>query len=177
MHMSLGGEIILTANNIGRRMLFWGALALIAITGYELIVRIDAMIRPLSMFFRMWIGEKVPFTRALSYIDWKTFERPAYLLFCVVSGIISLLGRNKPFILICNMVLSVALFLLSQLVETLIFPDVFKTLTNTALVLVFLGSCIRMVYYFYYKKKVIKNDRTAVYRPYDPFNIHSNNDK
>ena len=109
-------------------MLFWGALALIIITGYELLVRIDAMIRPLGMFFKMWIGEKVPFSRAISYVDWKTFERPAFLLLCVLSGIIALLGRNKPFIIAVNIAFSVALFLLSHLVETLIFLIYLKRL-------------------------------------------------
>lgn len=158
-------------------MLFWGALALIIITGYELLVRIDAMIRPLGMFFKMWIGEKVPFSRAISYVDWKTFERPAFLLLCVLSGTIALLGRNKPLVIVVNIAFSVALFLLSHLVETLIFPDLFKTLTSTALVLIFLGSCIRIVYCTYYKKQVIKSDRTAVYKPYDPFNIHNRDEK
>ncbi|MDO5021898.1 MAG: hypothetical protein Q4E07_00995 [Eubacteriales bacterium] len=159
-------------------MQFLGALALILITGYELIIRLDAMIRPLNMFIKMWIGEKIAFSRAISYVDWGMFERPSYLLLCVLAGLIAIIGRKKAGVWVFTAVLASIAFALSKSVKTLLFPGVFNALVNTCLILLFLGSLINLFTHFYFSKKIkehrIQKHVHSVH--YDPFNMHRRDD-
>lgn len=158
-------------------MIFLGAAALIVIGGYELIIRIDAMIRPIKMFVNMWIGEHITFSRAMSYVDWGMFERPAYLLLCVAIGITAIAGRKKKSVWVVVAILSLLAFLLSREVPTLLFPGLFNTLVNSCLIVLFAGSLISFIASLYLSKKVkaksIQGGGHSI--NYDPFNIHNRN--
>ncbi len=158
-------------------MLFLGAAALILISGYELIIRIDAMIRPVSMFINMWIGEHIAFSRAISYVDWNMFERPAYLLMCVVIGIVSITGRKKRSVWIISAILSTLAFVLSSKAPALLFPGFFNMILSTSLIVLFAGSLISFIANLYFQRKMkpknIQNNEYSVH--YDPFNIHNRN--
>lgn len=80
----------------GRRLIFWGALALMSWAGYELWARVEAMAGPLRMFYTMAVGERIPPARALTYVDLSIFEVPAYLLCLVLLGLYALICRNRP---------------------------------------------------------------------------------
>lgn len=80
----------------GRRFIFWGALALLCWSGYELFTRIDAMRGPLTMFWNMAVGEGIPLARALEYVDWNVLRIPAFLAGCALLGLLSLCLRNRP---------------------------------------------------------------------------------
>lgn len=166
---------MLTLRDVGKRMLFWGALILIMWAAYELYIRVDAMIRPLGMFFRMWIGEKIPFERAITYIDWKILEIPGYLALCVLLGLYVLLGRKKTATWVVGMVLSVAFAVFSVGMTALLAPNFWQMLKLTPLVLIFLGSLLSLIAHFSLKKKQKVRALTpgTAKNPvsYDPFNM------
>ena len=80
----------------GRRLIFWGALALAAWCGYELYVRLDAMLPPLKMFFALVTGEGIALETVMKYWDWTIFSVPAFLANCAAFALLSLALRNRP---------------------------------------------------------------------------------
>ncbi len=74
------------ARLMARKLLLLGGLALLAWPLYELYIRIDAMAGPLKMFFDMAVGERIPVSRVIGYIDWSIFRAPLYLLCCIALG-------------------------------------------------------------------------------------------
>ncbi len=170
-----GVPTMVTLRDAGKRLLFWGALVLVLWAAYELYIRVDAMIRPLGMFFRMWIGEKVPINRAVTYIDWKILEIPGYLALCVLLGVYVLLGRKKIATWVIALVLSVALAVLSAGLSALLAPSLWQMLKLTPLVLIFLGALLRLIAHNSIKKRhkargtVPGTEKNPV--SYDPFNM------
>ena len=80
----------------GSKSLFLSCTALIIISGWEACIRLDAMYKPVAMFFRMAFGENIPLSTAMTYFDWSMFEAPVWLLACMLTGAISLfLIRTK----------------------------------------------------------------------------------
>lgn len=75
-------------------MLLCGA-ALIIWPLWELCVRIDAMIGPLGMFWRLAMGEKIGVPAAVKYVDWSIFAAPALLAAYIILGVASLVRRKK----------------------------------------------------------------------------------
>lgn len=74
----------------GRKSLMMICVALIGISGWEVCVRLDAMYKPIVMFFRMALGEHIPFETAMSYFDWSIFEAPLWLTGCILAGLLAL---------------------------------------------------------------------------------------
>lgn len=80
----------------GRKSLLIACAALIIVSGWEACIRLDAMYKPVAMFFRMAFGENIPLSTAMTYFDWSMFEAPVWLLACVLTGAFSLfLIRTK----------------------------------------------------------------------------------
>ena len=61
------------------RYLLWMALIATLVSAYEFCTRVDAMWKPLKMFWNMAVGEKIPLARAATYVDMSIFEIPLYL--------------------------------------------------------------------------------------------------
>ena len=76
------------------RYLLWMALIATLVSAYEFCTRIDAMWKPLKMFWNMAVGEKIPLARAATYVDMSIFEIPLYLLCSVALGIWALWARR-----------------------------------------------------------------------------------
>ena len=77
-----------------RRYLLYTAIIVILISAYELSTRIDAMWAPLKMFWNMAVGEKIPLSRAIKYVDWSILKVPLYLLAGIVLGLCALWARR-----------------------------------------------------------------------------------
>lgn len=75
---------------IGRHAMTLISLALIVLSAWEASVRMDAMYKPLKMFFGMAVGEGIPLSAAMNYFDWSIFEAPLWLLCCALTGLIIL---------------------------------------------------------------------------------------
>ena len=76
------------------KALFWDALALLLLSGYELCIRLDAMWGPLKMFVNMAIGERIPLSRVLTYVDYTIFYTPLYMFFCMLLALWALLSHR-----------------------------------------------------------------------------------
>ena len=137
-----------TLQNAGRRMLFWGALLLIVWAGYEFSTRVDAMSRPLAMYYQMAVGEKIGLDAALKYVDWEILRIPAFLLGCVLLGILALLSRRKALLsfLIIPLCLLAALFTAGA--KTLFSPDIWSMLKLLPVLLITLGGSVNLALYF-----------------------------
>lgn len=76
------------------RYLLWMAVIVTLVSVYEFCTRVDAMWKPLKMFWNMAVGEKIPLARAATYVDMSIFEIPLYLLCSVALGIWALWARR-----------------------------------------------------------------------------------
>ena len=78
-----------------RRAILWDALLLLALAAYELCARLDAMWGPLKMFVHMAIGEKIPLSRAVMYVDFGIFQMPCFMLLCMALAVWALFARRS----------------------------------------------------------------------------------
>lgn len=160
----------------GRRMLFWGAVIILVWAAYELYIRVDAMARPLGMFFKMWAGEKVPFSRALTYIDWGILEIPFYLMLCVLLGIIGILLRKKPVLWVMLLFVAPGFAFYSFGVQNVLMPSLWQMIKLLPLLLLFVGSLLSLIAFIMFSKKQKKHPprpgtgNSPV--PYDPFGMN-----
>ena len=76
------------------RYLLWMAVIVTLISAYEFCTRVDAMWKPLKMFWNMAVGEKIPLARAATYVDMSIFEIPLYLLCSAALGVWALWARR-----------------------------------------------------------------------------------
>lgn len=160
----------------GRRMLFWGAMLLLIWAAYELYIRVDAMARPLGMFFKMWMGEKIPFNRAVTYIDWGILETPFYLLLCVTMGTISLLLRRKPFLWVMLLLLAPGFAFYAFGVKNVLMPSLWQMMKMLPLLLLLIGSLLSLIAHISFSQKQKKHpprSGTGSHPiPYDPFGMN-----
>ncbi len=75
---------------IGRNWMPLICAALLILSAWEFCVRLDAMYKPLKMFFELAAGEGIPLKTAMNYFDWSILEPPLWLLSCALTGILAL---------------------------------------------------------------------------------------
>ena len=134
-------------------MLFWGALLLIAWAGYEFSTRLDAMSRPLAMYFQMAVGEKIGLDAALKYVDWEILRIPGFLLGCLLLGILALLSRRKALLALAVIPLCVLAALFTTGAKTLFSPDIWSMLKLLPVLLITLGASINLALYFFMRSR------------------------
>jgi len=78
-----------------RKWIILDALALLCLSGYELLSRLDAIQGPLKMFVNMAIGEKIPLERVITYVDVSVFTVPVFMLLCVLTALLALWVRTS----------------------------------------------------------------------------------
>ena len=134
--------------NAGRRMLFWGALLLIVWAGYELSTRLDAMSRPLAMYYQMAVGEKIGLSAALKYVDWEILRIPGFLISCMALGFFAFLSRKKALLALFVIPLCVLTALYTVGARTLFSPDLWSLIKLLPLLLITFGGVINLVIFF-----------------------------
>lgn len=82
----------------GRGLCAMSALALMLLSAWELIIRLDAMHKPIRMFFDMAFGENIPLSTAMSYFDFSIFIQPCYLLCCLLTAVLALWLRKRAWL-------------------------------------------------------------------------------
>ena len=150
-----------TLQNAGRRMLFWGALLLIAWAGYEFSTRLDAMNRPLAMYYQMAVGENVGLSAALKYVDWEILRIPGFLLGCMVLGFLAFLSRKKALLALIIIPLCVLAALYTVGAKTLFSPDLWSLLKLLPLLLMALGGLINLALHFVRRSRRRKVTRST----------------
>lgn len=78
---------------ISRWMLYM-ALLITLINAYDFCTRVDAMSKPLKMFWNMAVGEGIPLPRVITYVDITIFEVPLYLLCSMALGVWAIWARR-----------------------------------------------------------------------------------
>lgn len=132
---------------VGRRMLFWGALSLLIWAAYELSTRLDAMSRPLMMYYNMAVGEKVGLSAALKYVDWEILRTPGFLLGMLVLGLLALRSRSRPWLGLVIVPLCVLAAVYSVGARVLFSPTLWSLLKLLPLVLIAAGSLINILFF------------------------------
>lgn len=128
----------------GRKSLIMICIALIGISGWEACVRLDAMYKPIVMFFRMALGEHIPFETAMSYFDWSIFEAPLWLTGCILAGLLALFmirSRGGRMLLIP---LSLALCLYGLTREGSFLTDFWRLIQPALLLLIAILSAVNL---------------------------------
>lgn len=144
---------MVTLREVGRRMLFWGALLLIVWAGYELSVRWDTITKANVTVSMMANDLRASWWDVLfkyKYIE--VLKVPALLAACVLLGLFALLLRNRP---LAGFVLIPACLLLAWLsVDAKAFfnRSLWQMLKLLPLLLITLGSVINLVFW-----RMVKN--------------------
>lgn len=129
-------------------MLFWGALLLIVWAGYELSTRLDAMSRPLGMYYQMAVGEKIGLGAALKYVDWEILRVPGFLMGCIALGFFAFLSRKKTLLSLLLIPLCVVTALYTAGAKTLFLPDLWSMLKLLPLLLITLGGSVNLALFY-----------------------------
>ena len=80
----------------GKGALLLISLALMIVSLWEICVRLDAMYKPLNMFFTMAVGEGIDLPTAMSYFDYSVWEAPRWLTGCILLALLSLALSTRP---------------------------------------------------------------------------------
>lgn len=81
---------------LGRNWMIPVCAALLVVSAWEFCVRLDAMYKPLKMFFDLVVGENIPFDTAMKYFDTSILEPPLWLLGCGLTSVIALFLCRRP---------------------------------------------------------------------------------
>lgn len=81
---------------LGDKFTVLSSLVLLVISTWEASVRLDAMYKPLKMFFDMAIGEHIPLSSVISYVDISMLEAPLWLLGCTLAALITIFFVRRP---------------------------------------------------------------------------------
>ena len=123
------------------RVLFWDALILLALSGFELLTRLDAMWGPLKMFVNMAVGERIPLRRVLTYVDITVFYTPLYMLGCAILALWALCSRRTRRVCALMLLPAAALTAAGFLLRLTLFGELVRTLKLLPLV-VLLALCL-----------------------------------
>ena len=129
----------------GKRMLFWGALLLVGWAAYELSIRIDAMSRPLAMYYNMAVGEKIGLWKALSYVDWRILETPGFMLGMIILGLLALRSRRRAWLAVIIIPLCVGSALYTVGAKALFSGNLWHLIKLLPLLLITIGSVINLL--------------------------------
>ncbi|MEA5068101.1 MAG: hypothetical protein VB067_03875, partial [Christensenellaceae bacterium] len=79
----------------GRRLLFWGAVTLMALSGYEFWIRLDVIWWAIEGLWRLSRETALPFARALSFYDPSMFYLVGFLGTVMLYALAAILLRNR----------------------------------------------------------------------------------
>ena len=157
-----------TLREAGKKMLFWGALALMIWAGYELSVRWDTLEKATNTVRLMAADLNASlFDVLFKYAYFEALKTPAFLAGCVIAGLLALLLRARPLSAIAIIPLCGVLLWQQVEAKALFSVNVWQMLKFLPLLLVILGSAINLVFYYYIKKR-----RTAARKAPPPGTRH-----
>ena len=114
-------------HRISRAMLT-AAVILFTLSIYEICTRMDAAWIPLKMFVNMAVGERIPLTRVLTYVDMRAFTPSLYMLGCAILAVWAIFARRSrracavlliPCIVMTAVGFTMRLSIFGELVKTL----------------------------------------------------------
>ena len=123
------------------RAIFWDALILLALSCYELFTRLDAMWGPLKMFVNMAVGEGIPASRAVTYVDFTIFYTPLYMLGCALLALWARLSQRTRRVCAMMLLPAALLTVIGFALRLTLFGELLRTLKMLPLVFL-LALCL-----------------------------------
>jgi len=162
-----------TLRMTGRRMVFWGALALVAWAVYELAIRFEEMVTWLSPVFSLVSDGKITFWDYLSRLEWARLRTHVFLVLCLLFGVFALLTRRRPIAGLISVPICILLIIFSLGSTPLMEASFWQKFKLIPAALVMLGNLLISVSNIQRVRR-IKTGRDQLShapQPYDPFNI------
>ncbi|NLW20065.1 MAG: hypothetical protein GXY84_01635 [Clostridiales bacterium] len=156
----------------GRRMVFWGALALLAWAGYELAIRFEEAVTWLTPVYSLVADGKISLMDYLSRVPWARLRTHLFLLVCLLFALYALLARRGLISALIALPIAVLLALFSLGSTPLMGASLWQKLKLIPLVLIALGSGLVFVGALGKKKQKGGGISAPPRRqPYNPFGI------
>ena len=162
-----------TLRTTGRRMVFWGALLLLAWSAYELFIRFEEMVTWLSPVHSLVADKKITWLDYFQRVNWSRLRTHLFLLVCALFAIYALLSRKNTILGLIAIPIAVLLAIFSLGRTPLMSANLWQKLKLIPLVLVAVGSLLGFMGSLQ-KKKREQADPPVPYnqaKQYDPFNI------
>lgn len=157
----------------GRRMVFWGALLLLAWAVYELAIRLEEMITWLTPVYKLVQQGKITFMDYLRGLDWLRLQTHLFLLLCSLFSIFALLARKGLIASIIAIPIALLLLILSLGSTNLMSINLWQKLKLIPLMLIGTGSVLKLVSGL--RKKQAQPQQPSQpppAQPYDPFRMN-----
>lgn len=162
-----------TLRMTGRRMVFWGALALVAWAVYELAIRFEEMVTWLSPVFSLVSDGKITFWDYLSRLEWARLRTHIFLVLCLLFGVFALLTRRRPIAGLISVPICILLIIFSLGSTPLMEASFWQKFKLIPAALVMLGNLLISVSNIQRVRRIKagRDQLSHAPQPYDPFNI------
>lgn len=154
-------------------MVFWGALALVAWSFYELAIRFEEMVTWLSPVFSLVSDGKITFWDYLSRLEWARLRTHVFLVICALFGVFALLTRRRPIAGLISIPICILLILFSLGSTPLMAASIWQKFKLIPAALILFGNLLIFISNVRRAKKpqAGANQLSHTTQPYDPFNI------
>ncbi|NLX82559.1 MAG: hypothetical protein GXZ04_01885 [Clostridiales bacterium] len=134
-----------TLQQTGRRMVFWGALFLLAWAVYELSIRFDEMLIWVSPVYKLVQDGKITIIDYLSRLPWQKLHTHAFLLLCALFSLYALVARRGLIAGIISIPVAVLLIIFSLGSTNLLGANLWQKLKMLPLVLIGAGNILKVI--------------------------------
>ncbi len=164
-----------TLETAGRRMVFWGAVGLMAWAVYELSIRFEEMVTWLSPVYSLVQAGKISLWDYFSRVDWARLTTHLFLLVCVLLGLYALLVRARPIPILLAVPASILMAVLFLGSTNIMQASLWQKLKLIPLALIALGGLICFACAYRggrgSRRKQVQAGAPAPRRQYDPFRM------
>lgn len=162
-----------TVRITGRRMVFWGAVMLLAWAVYELAIRFEEMVTWLSPVYSLVQQGKITFMDYLRELNWLRLQTHLFLLLCACFAIFALLARKGLITGILSIPIAVLLIIFSLGSTPLMSANLWQKLKLIPLALIGAGSLLKVIGGLSKDKtRPVGPVQTHQPQPYDPFRMN-----
>ncbi|MDD2648555.1 MAG: hypothetical protein PHI27_00525 [Eubacteriales bacterium] len=134
----------------GRSFFMTGSVLLLAWSGYELGVRMESIIPFTKTLYNIVIGESIPLSRALTYVDSGVYDVLETLLFlacCFMLGVFCLSLRNRPAASFALLPASAALMVYASGMTDPLQLNLWQFLKLIPLIMIALGAVTNIIHF------------------------------
>ncbi len=137
------------------------SVGLLMISAWELAVRLDAMKKPLDMFFRLAEGEGIPLWRVMQYFEWDMLEPILWLIGCMLVSLINLFVCRRPLGAMVMLPFCAVLAVYGLIRESSALPDVWFLAQPALLLAIVAFGIVNLSTYRVRQNRLIFNIRQA----------------
>ncbi len=137
------------------------SVGLMVISAWELAVRLDAMKKPLDMFFRLAEGEGIPLIRVMHYFEWDMLEPLLWLAGCILVSLVNLFVCRRPLGSMIMLPFCAALAVYGLIRKSSALPDLWFLAQPALLLSIVAFGIVNLSTYRVRQKRLIFNIRRA----------------